>query len=332
MRKILWGALAVLVCSTVGIFAAGRYAAMHPDSSLGRWAQAVYQVAWRSNPLAAVKSAPASQDPIAAPGKPVPGACFPIPAPEIRVDEHQEPPLAEPGERVEVVETIVVDAGDDRPEQAPLPQPQAIRTKPPVNDFPTERALPEDSQEFDRLPELMPYADDTDEQDGAPRDCDCMNRFLSWLLGDSETKDCPACGSSLVSCVVDFVKDLFGEESNADQGVQAPAEPQPAEEAQERRSDSNPASPSFREDPNYHQQYPGCPYSGQCPYPHHFQVPKVSPPRPQKPAVKPGPNTEGNPGVSGLSPPGSRLLRQSTVDTMECRPADLAGADYDRPF
>ncbi len=73
-----------------------------------------------------------------------------------------------------------------------------------------------------------------------------------------------------------------------------------------------------REDPNYHHQYPGCPFTGRP------SSPCQPPPRPQlsppQPAEKPSQADEEFQVPAGL-------------DTMECRPTDLEDTnDHDEPF
>jgi hypothetical protein len=108
--------------------------------------------------------------------------------------------------------------------------------------------------------------------------------------------------------------------------------------------DSNPPNPentNLQEDPNYHHQYPSCPYTGQCPYtghcpyPYHYNVPSVpyteTAPKPseiakpKKPAkAKPTKPAKPAKPVEKIDP----MLDLETfgVDTMECRPSDVS--DY----
>jgi hypothetical protein len=118
-------------------------------------------------------------------------------------------------------------------------------------------------------------------------------------------------------------------------------------EAPNYTGDSNPPNPentNLQEDPNYHHQYPSCPYTGQCPYtghcpyPYHYNVPSVphteTVPQPEiaKPK-KPAKNKPAQPVQPPAKPtkPVQKIdpmldLETFGVDTMECRPSDVS--DY----
>ena len=125
---------------------------------------------------------------------------------------------------------------------------------------------------------------------------------------------------------------------------QIPDNPVGTENPNTGTQDSNPPNPentNLQEDPNYHHQYPSCPYTGQCPYtghcpyPYHYNVPSVpytetapTPSeiaKPKKP-VKTKPTKPAKPAkpVEKIDP----MLDLETfgVDTMECRPSDVS--DY----
>ncbi len=96
----------------------------------------------------------------------------------------------------------------------------------------------------------------------------------------------------------------------------------------------------LQEDPAYHHHYPSCPYTGRCPYPYHYSVPRVEPVNPpraeeqepkSKPPVKP---------MKPLKPVKKKFLLlfmgemdfcHPDVDTMECRPTDIHG-EVESPF
>jgi hypothetical protein len=343
MRKMIWCGTALLVFGVAAVFFAARYAAMNPDSLLGRCAHAAYFVGVRCNPLVYMNR-PAKEQ--VAAGKVVPGAGLPIPAAVVPGDEHQEAPVAERPDVPDVVESIVVDDGEEH-EAAPVP---ADETPEPV------RLQDSNDKDMDKLPISMPYADENDDEVGDLGDragCAGMPEFLKGLMQDNSTKSCPSCTQCVVQSIVDLVKELLGDEP-AEQ-VEVPAAPvqvapeagqQNGEEAQEVRPEPKSGS-GFREDPYYHHQYPGCPYTGQCPYPHHYNLPPVTPPAaPSKKGEKSSPHSHlildewhtvqwtqlqsAEAGIKNLMA-GVNAVHPE-VDTMECRPTDLPDMDVDETF
>jgi len=349
MRKMIWCGTALLVFGAGAVFFAARYAAENPESLLGRCARAAYYVGVRCTPLAYLNQ-PAAQEHAFA-GRPVRGAGLPIPAPEMPADEQQEAPLAE---RPEVVESIVVEEVDER--EAAVPAPAGQTAEPArLPEEPDGFTPPADDSDLPRLPTTMPYADDDEvevQESGTQADAACMTEFLKMLVQNHGTKPCPSCSRGLVQSVVDCVKEMLGQDTDSAEQVEVPAEPvqvSPApggaggEEAQENGKGPNSGS-GFREDPYYHHQYPSCPYTGQCPYPHNYNLPPVT-----EPMKKSKPDEQSrlildedrimqwtqaattDAGVKALMANIDSVLH-GDIDTMECRPTDVPDLDNDETF
>jgi len=201
----------------------------------------------------------------------------------------------------------------------------------------------------------MPYADDDEvevQESGTQADAACMTEFLKMLVQNHGTKPCPSCSRGLVQSVVDCVKEMLGQDTDSAEQVEVPAEPvqvSPApggaggEEAQENGKGPNSGS-GFREDPYYHHQYPSCPYTGQCPYPHNYNLPPVT-----EPMKKSKPDEQSrlildedrimqwtqaattDAGVKALMANIDSVLH-GDIDTMECRPTDVPDLDNDETF
>jgi hypothetical protein len=324
MRKVIWCSTAAVVFGTAAVFLAAYYAAQHPASFLGRCAHLGYQLGVRCNPLVFVGNrAPDHREPVAQPGKPIADACFPIPEPEILGDEHQEPPLADLPP--EVVEPIVVDAEDDTDDSVQAPPVQSEHGTSSDNARPD--SPPAVNKDEEKLPPAMPYTDDDSKDMASLSDCACMSRVFRWVMqkdntaGNGSAPSSPCGNRSLAQCIMDCLKQLNDENTGTGESAAVPADPVSNDESQENAAPHKPGAADLREDPNYHQQYPSCPYTGGCPYPHQYTVPKVQPT--ETPKTSPRDNN--------VSTDPDNVVH-AEVDTMECRPTDLPVTDDGGPF
>jgi hypothetical protein len=335
MRKMIWCGGVVLFAGVCAVYFAAYYAAENPDSLVARCARAAYYVGMRCNPLVLLNQRPAEQ---AFAGRPVPGAGLPLPAPEIPGEEPEEAPLQQP----EAVESIIVEDTD------PVASVPVGQTAEPARIPEDDAGLAPADDNVEKLPLTMPYADEDDaDVDAAGFGCACMTGFFKQLLQGSEQckKERPAC-NGLMESVVEFVRELLGQDGDAMEEAEVPADPvqigpgPDGEEAQDSRALPNPNS-GLREDPYYHHQYPGCPYSGPCPYPHSPVLPPVT--KPSKKSNQPRPQ-------SHLNVNEDRIMQWTTeaaftsilnhpegivhpeVDTMECRPTDVPDLGTDETF
>jgi hypothetical protein len=348
MRKMIWGGTALLVFGVTAIFFGARYAAMNPDSLLGRCARAAYNVGVRCNPLVHLNR---RVDDAVAVGKPVPGAGLPIPAAVTPGDEHQEAPPAAPAaaEHPECVESIVVEDIEEG-EAAPA---AAGQTAEPARlpEEPDDFVAPPADNDLEKLPVAMPYADHDDGQfqELKQPDCVCMAELFKWLVQNDNdcTKPCPSYSQCLVQSLIECIEEVLGKDAAPAEQVAPPAEPVRAAPETDRLSGEEDqevqrkSGTGFHEDPYFHHQYPGCPYTGPCPYPHRYRLPPVTPP------VKPSPRQEKSSQRSHLIGDETHIMPWSVlletraidwsstedgrthpeIDTMECRPTDVPPMD-----
>jgi hypothetical protein len=344
MRKVIWCGTALVVCGAVTVLLAARYAADNPDSFLGRCAVVAGEMATRCNPLTAFQGMNRGEEIALVEVKPLAGDGPVIPGPEVPGQERPD----EMGELPDAVEPIVVDA-------APQPEELARQTNEPDTlradeesevDLPMPIVKPEEDV-LDN-PAFMPYADE-DEHDGgqaANQDCAFLAQFFGWLLcGDehcANAEDCPC--KEISRAIAEVIHDLTGEEAEYEI-IDELAEPVPAatdkdgdmsdSQENEEPASADPASAHFREDSSYHHQYPGCPYTGHCPYPYHYNVPPVQNPAPpqEKPVSKPESMTAKPIGKKeSFIKNGLELVVHPDVDTMECRPTDLPEGEDSGPY
>jgi hypothetical protein len=286
MRKWIWGGIALTVCSAVGVYLAGCYAANHPNSFFSCCTTAANRVVQSINPVAAV-------------GATVQGAFIPVPTVPALQSEVQP----------EAVEPIVIETQDEEYHVQVGGFPESF-----LSGLTPEGFFTPDPPEN---PEKMPYADELVTTDEPP-----------------VTEDgCEHCW--MKSMVMEFLRGLaqvMGQGSPEvqvqDEGTSESQEPS-SEEANE---DTENPTDQPKEDPYYHHQYPSCPYTGACPYPHSYYVPPVRPVETPEPAPQPEPSQPKKKKFS-LFNWSFEIMEQQGVDTMECRPTDLPpGPQRGRPY
>lgn len=199
-----------------------------------------------------------------------------------------------------------------------------------------------------------------------------MLRIIKVMCCGEECPECAKCTKTLGELVGECLGQLAGQEEAVneetpenkpdqpedapvsesvntppDAGDMPPSEESPMNPAEAQESGANPNHHPAREDPHYHHHYPSCPYTGRCPYPYHYNIPRVDPverrsneTQPTQPAEiqaeeQQQSSVEPMPPVKPSKVKKKKFLFlligeeasecQPGVDTMECRPSDLHG-------
>jgi hypothetical protein len=170
-------------------------------------------------------------------------------------------------------------------------------------------------------PDIMPRCDEDEECPHTMPRCHADEKCPKSMPSCTEEEEVPAVKPTAEEaetkdrCIFSFWMSLF---KNA-------AKSEPAEEAEPMPSAE---PPNCKEDPAYHYQYPGCPYTGVCPYSGKSVSDSMDAPKPEEkksPMSEPAPaGKRGHRNVpSCKDPPGSEDTPvHPEVDTMECRPSD----------
>jgi hypothetical protein len=163
---------------------------------------------------------------------------------------------------------------------------------------------------------------------------EAIAEYLAWLAGDEEACEDPAVPEEPVEALDDEPMDeeWLDDEPMEDATDEEPSNPD--DQVGEEARDEQPT----RQDPHHDHHYPSCPYTGRCPYPYHYNIPRVDPPAPRHQDAE-----EQEPMAEPVKPPkpvkkkflwfmGNDMgLCQPGVDTMECRPDDIHG-EVEAPF
>ncbi|MBM4073617.1 MAG: hypothetical protein FJ271_32560 [Planctomycetes bacterium] len=198
-----------------------------------------------------------------------------------------------------------------------------------------------------------------------------MLRIIKVMCCGEECPECARCTRTLGEIVADYLNQVACQEEavceEATENVSDQPEDAPASEAVDTPPDAemppSDESPTnlvesqepgvgsqqypAREDPHYHHHYPSCPYTGHCPYPYHYNIPRVDPvqrrsneTQPTQPAETHAEEQQAPPEPMPPVKPVKKKKKlfflligeavsdcacQPGVDTMECRPSDLHG-------
>lgn len=315
MRKLFWGGAALAVLAASVVYLAASHTSRHPTSWVGRTLIAVYRVADAINPLSLgsqTASSRATRPIIPSPDVP-PDADFSQEAEEPLMEQGQFKPAGFPdfnGHRLPG--QIIISDGEEfgveiGTEVTLFPRDaHDFIGPPPVEDVPPA------IQVTDYIPSTMSYVEDEDDEaehflweylrdffrieevilGGTEKEeqTETLFRPLGFTpYHDSHPPSCPYTGG----CPYPH-------------GYRLPVRPVPS--SQEEQGIDPPAC---KEDPNYHQQYPGCPYTG-----------PRSTGQPSTPAIK-----------EVLPPAPAKKPERSEVDTMEFRRSDAKPDEFRRiPF
>lgn len=205
--------------------------------------------------------------------------------------------------------------------------------------------------------------------------CSCgMLRIIKVMCCGEDCPECARCARTLSEIIADYLSQVCSQDeavsATTPETATEPVEDVPATDTVDTPpstsdtppSDESPMNPDeaqdsgvnpnhhpAREDPHYHHHYPSCPYTGRCPYPYHYNIPRVDPverrssetPPTQQPAEIQA--EEQQQSSTEPMPPAKPVKKkkikkffflfigeeacecQPGVDTMECRPTDLHG-------
>lgn len=373
MRKWIWSATALTMFAAVAMYLAAQHAAEHPDSLLARCFRTAGQVGMRCNPLVAFTL---PEPPLRRLDKPTNQPICLMPDPMDMMQNHPEMCLPALADTPEVCEPIVVEGEPPAPASVDEDDtdPPAGATYADDDGYPASSAV--EVAEEETVP-MMPYIEEDDACDSAAAECECCEQEHA-PCGRLRTMECANdkngcmenCPRSLGQAIADYLRCLAGDEEACEEFETIPEEPveapdEPMDEdvledddsADEETSDlppmdEEPMNPTedqtegrapdqhpARQDSHYHHHYPSCPYTGGCPYPYHYNVPRVDPPAATAPAAE-----EQEPPAELVKPvtPVKKKkvmwfmgefmsINQPAVDTMECRPTDIHG-DVESPF
>jgi hypothetical protein len=327
MRKVFWYGAIVALASAAVIWGATAYAARHPHTRLAHYVVAAYSAGLRFSTLFQGSEALASQNRLSADAarpagglsaeaQPVPilpldcGVSSPdSPADTLKSNAFSGPFHRLPGKIIIPNCAPVTDLTDPLSgcvvQQSTSAEPAGEALPPVLHDSTVTTRSSEEA------PSYMPPCDEP-----APA-------FMALAPDD----DAPAADASVFDAFLDMLLDKLQE---IDTGTRLDAS-----ETEEPLPDGHgSAAGKCQEDPNYFQQYPGCPFTNECP-----RTDRHAPPLPQTfdkgteeesgdearpPAREPMPEPRLN--NAGLLPPAS-------IDTMEFRPSDAREGEFDRsPF
>jgi hypothetical protein len=312
MRKVMWCCAALALGAAAGVYAAAEYAGHFPNSLVGQCVVTSYQVGTVYNPVCQLTEAAV-------------GRTYDVVK---NVVDHPE-----------VVPTTVGVIPAD-PEPAPVPEPACpapcpahvgseviLRPAPMLGKIVIQ---PDDDSVADR-PQVIPTGGDAEEAEFIPPP----------MPHASEDHDVPP--------PMPYATDAAPAEEPQAEGVDAfwqlfrDAAGHCTEAGGAEASEAHPAAtPDCREDPQYDQQYPGCPamgpcprggcggHCGPCPAPRHDEPTvedKAEPPANLDGADEPSETPESKPDES-KGCPDAKAPGHRDVDTTEYRPSDGNPIDY----
>ncbi len=312
MSKLIWGGIALTGCVAVGLYVAARHATSYPESLFSRCVSVASVMARGCNPVAAVHGIAQGDAETSETGGVAGGGLV-------------EPIVIEkPGANAqpEVINQFRPGAFVDSPEGNFTPDLEI-----PLQDL--EPVIhPDLPVALDKNPHYMPYADEEPTTSEPP----AGEAFIPDLSEREPAADDDCCRESCgwwKACLLHLMERLGLWMGHGPEVVPAQEE---AAEPQEPFAEEEPAETT--EGPPYHDRYhhhhyPSCPYTGACPYPYHYPLPRVQPvetPRPDsQPAEPKKPKTTSF--FDFFFPP------HGDVDTMECRPSDVVTPpEPRRPF
>lgn len=232
--------------------------------------------------------------------------------------------------------------------------------------------IADDSDEFEDVVAEAPECPTCGQEKKECCCCQGMLKLMKLMCGNEGCPDC--CAKTLAELIAEYFEQLAGEEEATpetpvvpEDGTETPEDGQASENVdnppdaadmppgsetpmnpdEPQEPGANPDQHPAREDPHYHHHYPSCPYTGRCPYPYHYSVPRVDPverPRSEQPSTPPAttePSEPANP-MDPMTPKPAKPVKKKKkllflligeavsdgpygVDTMECRPTDIDG-------
>jgi hypothetical protein len=326
MRKLFSGGMVTLAVGVVAFAGVADHVRCCPDTWLSR--RFLPAIESPRGSLIGVVSGTIAYARANAPAPEPAGKLMAVPMTEECADEPLGPQVVEASEPIQVGTPALVANGEAPGPECGLAATGSLEAcglaaavPPDPTLVPVPTLVPEETMTMPTCPDeddsqklCMPYA----EEHGNPTDArSFFDAWFHWLKKD------------------------VGKEGDGDDPVEklVPYDPTVAPEFPAEKESAAPMNPpKCEEDPNYHHQYPGCPYTGGCPYGEGRCPPEM------KPEAAPVPKPKNKMKVQASPMSRTRKLRtlldggldlkechtdEIKLDTMECRPSDMRGVGFD---